>query len=237
LWLSGQYERSHGANEESLALFRSLGDDEGIAVLLQRIGISTLGYLGDTKRARELLNESLHHYRQAGSTRGENEVIGGLGYVTREEGDIAGSVELFARAAELAAETGFTWWEVGMLAALVESLIDLGRLDEAEAKGRDHLRLARQIGDRQSSLLGLVLSALLAAKREDPFRAGRMWGAVEAEERRSPVGQWESERPNYADRILALDGPEFARGREEGGRLSLSAAIDAALGGRTAAGA
>ena len=42
LWLSGEYERSHPLNEESLGLFRELEDDEGIAVLLHRLGISTL---------------------------------------------------------------------------------------------------------------------------------------------------------------------------------------------------
>src|SRR5581483_7494979 len=138
--------------EQSLALFRSLDDDEGQAVLLHRIGISTLGYLRDPQRARELLNESLHFYERAGSTRGESEVIGGLGYVTREEGDMAEAAELFARAAELAAETGFLWWEVGMLVALVECLIVMERLDEAEDKARDHLRKAWQLGDRQQSL-------------------------------------------------------------------------------------
>ena len=54
LWLSGEYERSHRMNEQSLALFRELEDDEGIAVLLHRLGISTLSFLKDPVKAREL---------------------------------------------------------------------------------------------------------------------------------------------------------------------------------------
>jgi hypothetical protein len=79
---------------------------------------------------------------------------------------------------------------------------------------------------------------LIASAREDPVRAGRMWGAVEAEERRAPVGQWESERADYAAKILVVDGPEFRRAREEGRRLPLARALEEALGdGRAAASA
>jgi predicted ATPase len=238
LWLSGQYERSHRVNEESLALFRALNDDEGIAVLLHRIGISTLAHVGDPKTARKLLEESREYYRRAGLTRGESEVIGGLGYVTMDEGDHATAVELFAEAEQLAAEDGFTWWQVGMLAALTESLIELGRLDEAEATSRDDLRLARKLGDRQSCLFALVLHAWLAVARGDAARAGLLWGAVETEEQRGPVGQWEVERENYAPRVLAADGPEFASARSRGAALSLEDALELALrSGRPAAGA
>src|SRR4029077_1065926 len=171
LWLSGEYERSHGLNEESLALFRELEDDMGIAVLLHRLGISTLGYLEGPEKARELLNESLEQSRPAGWERGESEVLGGLGYVSEQEGDLEVALELFSRAAELAAEVRFTWWEVAMLAAIAEVLSELDRLDMAESPARRHLELAREIGDRQSSVFGLVLIAFLAARRGDHGRA------------------------------------------------------------------
>ena len=40
----------------------------------------------------------------------------------------------------------------------------------------------------------------------DFARAGRLWGAVEAEEERAPVGQWENERGTYEGRVLAHAG-------------------------------
>ena len=85
LFIAGEYERSHRMNEQSLALFRDLGDDEGIAVLLHRIAISTLVHLQDPAAARKLLEESREHYHCAGSGRGEAEVTGALGYVEREQ--------------------------------------------------------------------------------------------------------------------------------------------------------
>jgi hypothetical protein len=72
LWLSGRYEESHRLNEESLALFRSLGDDEGVAVLLHRTGISAMRHEENLDKARELLEESLRFHRNAGSLRGES---------------------------------------------------------------------------------------------------------------------------------------------------------------------
>src|SRR2546430_9541649 len=186
LWLAGRYELSHHKNEESLALFRALGDDEGVAVLLHRIGISTLGHLQDTKKARELLNESLEYFRRAGSSRGESEAIGGLGYVAREEGDYEEAVELFSRAAELSVETGFTWWEVGMLAALANVLLELGRLDEAEAAARRARQLAHAIRDRHASGGGLVPLGWVPAPRRGPQPARPVLGGGEGRERPGP---------------------------------------------------
>jgi predicted ATPase/class 3 adenylate cyclase len=226
LWLAGDYERSHRTNEESLALFRSLGDEEAVGVLLHRIGISTM-YLGDHEEARRLLDESLRLLRQAGSVRGETEVLGALAYLLEKEGDRAAAVELFSRAADMAAEIGFTWWEIGMLQGVAECLIRLGRIDEAEATARRELSLSREIGDRQSSVYGLAHFAWIAALRGDEERAGLLWGAVEAEEARAPVGQWETERDDFRERVGA--GDEVERGRLKGRTLSLATAIEQAL--------
>ena len=234
LWMSGEFERSHRLNEESLALFRSIGDKEGTAVLLHRIGISTMRF-GDHEEVRQLLDESLRLFREVGSVSGESEVLGALAYLQHKEGDPAAALELFRRAAEMAAEVGFIWWEIGMLQGLCECSILVGRVDEAEIVARKELALARKIGDRQAIVYGLVHLAWIAAARGDAERAGLLWGAVEAEEARAPVGQWEAEREDYAGRIC-LEGPEFTRAREKGRVLSLERAVEEGLdGGRAAA--
>src|SRR5262249_59461759 len=141
------------------------------------------------------------HCRLANSNSGEAEVVGALGYVAREEGEIEDALELFVRAAELADQAGFLWWEVGMLAAAAESLIALDRVDEAEPMARRHLELAREIGDRQHSLFGVGLGAWIAARPGNVERAHLLWGAVEAEERRGPVGQRDPGRASYPPRL------------------------------------
>jgi non-specific serine/threonine protein kinase len=236
LWISGDYERSHQMNERSLAIFRELGDDHGIGVVLHRLGISTLAHLQEPAAARELLEQSREHYHRAGSGSGEAEVLGALGYVARDEGDREAALELFTRAAELAAETGFIWWEIGMLAASVEALIELERIDEAEPIALRHLELSREIGDRQQMVVALVLHAWIAARRGDLEQAHRLWGAVEAEERRGPIGQWESERDEYAALVGIRSDAELDRARMRGRGLSLQAALEEVLRPAGAAG-
>ncbi len=228
-WLSGDYERSHRANEESLALFRSLGDDEGVAVLLHRIGISTM-YVGELADARRLLNESLELHRRIDSVRGEVEVLGGLAYLAAQEGDHEGARELFERGVPMAEEIGFAWWQVNLLLGHAEALMQLERPEEAAESARRALALARELGDRQSSLYCVVVLAWSAALRGDGERAGLLWGAVEAETARAAVGQWETERELYAGRVLVGGQEELDQGRSRGRMLSFESAVEEALG-------
>jgi predicted ATPase len=226
LFIAGAYEHSHQANEQSLALFRALGDERGEAELLTRIGISTL-QLGDPKKAREILNEGLRLSRRHKLIRGEAGAIGGLAYVTQAEGELPEAIELFEQSAQMAAEVGFTWWRVGMLTNLVECLVELGRLDEAEPHAVEQLRLARELGDRQWTVIGVAQSAWIASVQGDTARAGRLWGAVEAEEGRAPLGQWETEREPYVARVVGdRDLEPF---RKQGRSLTLAAAVEEAL--------
>ena len=73
--------------------------------------------------------------------------------------------------------------------------------------------------------------AWASALSGDAARAGRFWGAVEAEAERAPLGQWEAEHELYAQRILVMEGPEFSRAREEGRRLTFARAVEEALAG------
>jgi hypothetical protein len=116
-----------------------------------------------------------------------------------------------------------------MLAAMVECLIELGRIDEAEPVARRHLELAREIIDRQQLVVGLGLHAWIAARRGDVERAHLLWGAVEAEEQRGPIGQWELERDEFAEKVGIRSGAEVDRARSRGRGLSLQAAVEEVL--------
>lgn len=63
--------------------------------------------------------------------------------------------------------------------------------------------------------------SVIAAARGDAARAGSLWGSVEAEARLGRVGQWEREREGLEALVLAVDGPQFAAGRAEGGLLTI----------------
>ena len=83
-------------------------------------------------------------------------------------------------------------------------------------------------GSRRGSLLVL---AVVARRRGDDERAGRLWGAVEAERERGPgLGRGGARAPAARRRQAA--GRRFEAGREAGRRLSLEEATDEALGQR-----
>jgi hypothetical protein len=104
------------------------------------------------------------------------------------------------------------------------------RAGEAESFARESLELMRPIGDRQMMVFALARLARIAAEAGRPEEAGLIWGAIEAEEARSPMGAWAKERDRFWKPIRIHAGPELERGGELGRELSFDDGIDAALG-------
>ena len=116
-----------------------------------------------------------------------------------------------------------------MLRKLVDCLLELGRMSDADAYGRESLQLMSEIGDRQMVIFTLARLARIAAETGNGERAGLLWGAIEAEEGRSPMGAWAKERDRLGAPVLVHEGPDFERGREQGRLLSFEEGVDAAL--------
>jgi tetratricopeptide (TPR) repeat protein len=226
-FIAGLYDQAQRALEESLEGFRLAGDEQGVAVLLHRLGTNALS-LGRSEQARDLLEESLTLFRGIGSKRGEAQAVGSLGYVAQGEGDTRRAIDLFEESLAIV-DRGFAWWRVGMLLALAECELEIGRIAKARARAWEALSEARQIADRPSVIFALALLACVSVERGDIVHAGRLWGAIESEAGRRPVGQWEGEREHYAVRLRRGSDKEFDRGVEQGRRLALDAAIDEAL--------
>ena len=78
----------------------------------------------------------------------------------------------------------------------------------------------------------LSLIARCAVEHDDTERAGRLWGAIETEEARAPMAQWEMEREAYAAPLLRRAGAGFERGRILGRTISLDEAVTQAVDAR-----
>jgi tetratricopeptide (TPR) repeat protein len=229
VFIVGEFERGTRLCEESLGQYDAVGDERGRARVLHRLANSAL-VDDDVARARSLVQESLELHRRFGNRKGEAAAIGTLADVEWRSGNRELARELAEKSRALASEAGFLWWELVMLYVLCEWSFELERADEAERVGREALEVAHRIGDRQYGVYLLALLARSAAEDGRLERAGLLWGAVEAEEQRAPVGQWEGEREAYAARVLAHTGSEFEPAREQGRRLSMGEAVDVALG-------
>ena len=227
--LAGDLELAERAIRESLETFRAVGDELNIGSLLHRLGASALN-LGEPARARAPLEESLEIFRRHGFRKGELQAIGSLGHLAQMQGDADQAVTLLEQSAAMAAQEGFTWWQASMLDNLADLALARNRLEEAATRAGQVLRLSQRIGDRQLSVYALAYLACVAAEDGDAHRAGRLWGGVEAEEARRPLGAWEGQREQYAARLLTHADAHLEQGLREGRELPLQAAIEEALG-------
>jgi predicted ATPase/class 3 adenylate cyclase len=233
--LTGDHERGLELYEDSLGQYERLGDEHAQAILEHRLAGGLIAH-GQPERGLALEARSLARSRAGGFRINEAMVGATLGEREIEEGNTARGLEMMTDALELAHEAGFKWMEANLLNALAGHALALGRLDDVERYARSAVVVGHEMGDRRHAVQALVLLAAVAAGRGGSRRAGLLWGAVEAEELRGPLGRrprmaaWEQDREKFHALVHAEPDAAFDRGLIEGRRLSLDDAIAYAVG-------
>lgn len=223
---AGERDQADRAWEESLALFRALGDERGLAGVEHRLAVSAWRR-EDWESVRRLTEDGLARSRGKFS---EIEITCWwlLGQLRLAEGDLEGAIQLTRRSAAMARDTGWTWWESGQLHELLMLALRSGDLDEAEREGRAALSLEREQENRLWTVYTLAGLAQAALARADLERAGLLWGTADAEASRLP--SWEGERDRRAGALTQEERPEFLAGVERGRELDLWDVAAIALG-------
>ncbi len=139
--ISGHDEAAARLYEQSYALFDQLGDEQGRAVLLHRLGIQAMRR-GELEHARELAESSHEIHERTNDRWGRAQTIGTLGAIARDADDAERAYDLISQSVALAREVGVPWWESGMLAELACLALNSGRTDE-EGEARPRLPRAR----------------------------------------------------------------------------------------------
>jgi ATP/maltotriose-dependent transcriptional regulator MalT len=159
----------------------------------------------------------------------EADCLRSLAWIEHADGNLARAVELNEQSIVMLERIGHTWLLKGALIESADLARELGQTQKAEERAREGLRVAIALGDRQGIVFAVATLAQNATAAGELERAGRFWGALEAEAERAPVGAWERHLDETAGTIVR-DDPAFARGREEGLRLSFDDTIEYALG-------
>src|SRR5262249_43726129 len=214
----------------SLGLFREFGDDAGEAMIVFRLG-SIATKLGEQERARRLTEEALDRFELIGHKAGECMALGSLGLIEVGDRHAPRARELYERSAALAHEIGFHWYEAVILGFLSDLLLSRGDLQLGETRSLAALALHHRIGARGNSMFRIAAIAWAAAERGEFERAGKFWGAIEAEQAREPIPGWDDLRARYEQRVVNRANAGFERGREGGEKLSLNEAVEEALSG------
>jgi predicted ATPase/DNA-binding SARP family transcriptional activator len=230
----GDNARAERLFERSLAAFNSVDDKRGIGHLLLRLGASAL-YRQDYERARRLAADSLAIARDVNDRRTQALALGLAGEVAYSAGDREVGLELVKQSAAFAGETGYTWQRARMLRRLADWALQRKDIDGALSAARESVRLAQRTHDRIAVVLALARLAQGAADSGRREQAGRLWGAIEAEEQRAPVAAWQSAFElvySFAEHDRQLSVPmlvnadaDFDRGRYAGHALSLNEAV------------
>jgi predicted ATPase/DNA-binding SARP family transcriptional activator/DNA-binding CsgD family transcriptional regulator len=232
----GDYQRAIALLEDGLALFRELGDRQGVATSLVNLGFGAL-HLGDKERAsalrqevEALQGEPLERWTLAWSTTF-------LGVSALYEGD-------YERSGALAKESLAIYRELGDRRGASLCHIDLGFIELARG---DHESAAplleesvRVLGgseDKFCLAYGIFGLAAVAGARGEPGRAARLWGAAEA--LREEIGvvsltQLELHAFDYEGRVSAArdmlgDADAWEGAFAEGSAMSAKEAVEYAL--------
>ncbi|MGZ4332976.1 MAG: ATP-binding protein [Gaiellaceae bacterium] len=222
--LAGRDELAVQCTQESVELYRQLGDDRGVALVEQMLAVSAWRR-EDWDRMRELTEHSLE-LSQGRFPFIETSNYWLLGQLALLDEDLEGAIELTRQGTEMAHATGWVWWESGQRHELLMLNLRRGDLDEAEREGLVALEMERAQENRLWALYTLAGLAQVALSRGDLERAGLLWGAADAEG--ASIPRWADERARRAGPLLEEEREPFAGARDR--TLDLWDAVAIALG-------
>jgi tetratricopeptide (TPR) repeat protein len=170
----GDPDRMWALQEVSLALYRQLGDQCGIAAALNSLGNPER----DLVRARALHEESLRLYREQGDTAGIAKVLVNLASDVAALGDYAQAQTLWDESLQLSRQLGDLTLMGYALINMGNAAVKQGDRIQATAYLKESLALFQQLQDRRL-IANCFIDLANAAPHAQAARAARLWGAAE----------------------------------------------------------
>jgi predicted ATPase/DNA-binding SARP family transcriptional activator len=199
--------------QESLDLYRKLGDEEGIARAIAEVGSIAIAEQ-DLDRAAALYEEAVPLFRSQGKLSRVGASLGNLGTIAHMRGDFATAVRYYAEAIDAAREAGDEDGAAVNLHNLARSELALGRTEQGLEGLRESLAIARRLGYREVIAYCLGGVAELAMIEQDAGRAAEMLGA--SEQLFSEIGSTLSpDEAETRERVLAYVVAELGPERTE----------------------
>jgi predicted ATPase/class 3 adenylate cyclase len=205
------------AFEESLALYRKLGDERGIARALMNLG-NLKRRERDLDAAESLFREALAIYDSLDEAFGQGAALMNLGDLYSARGDRVEARALFERARDITRSGGARIAHAYSLQYLgTMSVID-GLLDEAEELYERSRREFADLGARPGLVWSFYYLAIVARERGDLSRARALFG--EAIKGVQELGHL----PGIALALIGLAGVERSEGHHRRAAVLLGAA-------------
>ena len=166
----GDLARAAGLFEESLALYRGLADDAGVAAVLVELG-QVVGARGDHDQAAALSEEGLGLGRRLGDPRVAAIALGTLGRIERHRGNTEVAIARHEESLALFRGIGHGWGSAHTLANLAVAAFGRGEVERALALNEESLSIYRELGDKSGMALVLINLGDVARERGEEDRA------------------------------------------------------------------
>lgn len=175
--------------EECLSVYREVGDDEGIATVLNTLSW-ILGGLGDVQAARELSLEALERHTTLGNRRGVALALNNLGYFANELAEYDEAVSTMERSVAVRRDIGDRRGVAYGLTNIAFAEHNRGRYETGDRHIDEALSILRELDDAQLTAWALshsgrsLLERGLATDAEKVLReslelweqVGNKWG-------------------------------------------------------------
>ena len=217
--------------EESIALWRELGDEDELASALDVLGWVLVYHPGDNPGALAAFEQSRELRRRLGDSAGETRALVGIAQVLVALGDSERAEAMSRDLLEMSGGDPRT--EHFAFHFLADCSLMRGDTQEAETRYRESLRAALPLGDVVETSFEVEGVAMAAAGNGDPERALRLAGAVEALYESVGVSFsipfWEGFRERYLGPAREQLGAEADAMWAEGRALAFDDAVELAL--------
>jgi non-specific serine/threonine protein kinase len=223
-----KHEQSTAFFEQSLALYRELGDTKGITT--QLYSLAWMAQLrGDYSQAVRLAQQSLALARELGDKWSQAAALYNLGEVAYLQGNLVQAAAFFEENVALCREMGNLW-------ALGVRLTRLGQIVHAQGDSQRALELMKEslvVGWQAKHPLGIAeaLTALasLARAQREPSRAARLLAAVMALRESTGTVMLPNYEQEYEHEVAAvraqLDARTFESAWKEGQGMTVEQAM------------
>lgn len=145
----GDLDRAEKMFREAIAVFREVGDIQGISAASGNLGDVSLAQ-GNLDEAARALSDAIPGYKEMGDKDGIALTLNDLAEVARRRGDLTNAFRTYAQAKAIAQEIDDRRALAYVLNGTGDVLLDRGNLAGARKSYEDSLAIRKQIGDEQA---------------------------------------------------------------------------------------
>ncbi len=221
-FVQSDYEQTEVLCEESLALYRELGDHYGIAFSLYRLG-NVAWVRGNTAEARSLTEEALAIFKEVDHREYVAYSLFSLALVASSQGEYARACALYEESLAIHRELGNKRGIAHSLSQLAQALYD-SQADHARVRSlvEECLALSKELGFKEGIAAAQCLTGQLALSQSDLATAHR--GVEQSVVLYKEMGHRHGSAESLAvlGKVLAVEGDYAAARRQYEESLAIS---------------